>query len=389
MLDPPLIVNATAIGQRADGIAAYGVNLVKALWSTGVERPITVVLNEDARCFFPDDKIPADVSLRWVGAGMSPSRGTRGNLRRSLFANHLSRRHSSALVFALSQLEAPIAGGRGIVTVHDTIPLLFRDTHPRQYHFYRHYLGRALRRASAVITPSQTTRDDVCRHFNLDGAHVHVIPHGCPVPASSCARPDRHRDRYVLWIGRSDPTKNLAALRAAFHMIERRMDVRLIMAGEGTEVDLNAAGSDDGLGRVTILGPVSETEKIALLDGASVLVCPSLYEGFGFAPLEAMARGCPVVAARAGALPEVCGNAAVYVDPTQPEQIADGLLRVLTNPHLAGELVERGRARASALTWEASARAHLAVIECVARLDSRGLAARASSDGRIEADVLP
>ena len=80
----------------------------------------------------------------------------------------------------------------------------------------------------------------------------------------------------------------------------------------------------------------------------------------------------------------------MYVDPTQPEQIADALLRVLTHPRLAGELVERGRARASALTWEASVRAHLAVIECVARLHPRGLAARASSgDGRIEADVLP
>jgi glycosyltransferase involved in cell wall biosynthesis len=389
MLDPPLIVNATAIGRRADGITAYGVNLVKALWGAGVERPITVVLNEDARCFFPDDAIPAGASIRWVGAGLSPSRGTRGNLRRSLFANHLSWQHPSALVFALSQLEAPIAGGRGIVTVHDTIPLLFRDTHPRQYQFYRHYLGRAVRRASAVITPSQTTRDDVCRHYGLDGAHVHVIPHGCPVPASTCARPD-NRDRYVLWIGRLDHTKNLSALRAAFHMIERRIDVRLIIAGEGSEVALNETGSDGGLGRVTVLGPVSETEKIALLDRASVLVCPSLYEGFGFAPLEAMARGCPVVAARAGALPEVCGRAAVYVDPTQPEQIADALLSVLTHPRLAGELVERGRARASAHTWEASVRAHLAVIECVARLHPRGLAARASSgDGRIEADVLP
>ena len=389
MLDSPLIVNATAIGQRADGIAAYGVNLVKALWCAGVGRPITVVLNEDARSLFPGNETPAGASIRWVGAGLSPARGTRGNLRRLLFANHLSRQHPNALVFALSQLEAPIAGGAGIITVHDTIPLLFRETHPRQYHFYRHYLGRAMRRASAVITPSQTTRDDLCRHYDLDGAHVHVIPHGCPVPASTRARPD-NRDRYVLWIGRPDFTKNLPALRAAFHMIERRMDVRLIIAGEGSEVDLNAAGSDDGLARVTVLGPVSETEKIALLDRASVLVCPSLYEGFGLVPLEAMARGCPVVAARAGALPEVCGDAVLYVDPTRPEQIADALLRVLTHPSLAGELVERGRARASAFTWDASVRKHLAVIECVARLDPRGLAARASRGaGRIEADVLP
>ena len=77
------------------------------------------------------------------------------------------------------------------------------------------------------------------------------------------------------------------------------MDVRLVIAGEGSQVDLTATGVDDGsLDRVTVLGPVSEAEKIALLDRASVLVSPSLYEGFGFAPLEAMARGCPVVTAR-------------------------------------------------------------------------------------------
>ena len=390
MRERPLIVNATAIGRRMDGIAAYGVSLVKALWRAGIERPLTVVLNEDARRFFPEAEIPAGASIRWVGERISPSSGTCGNGRRWLFANHLNRQHRSALVFSLSQIEAPIVGGRGIVTIHDMIPLLFRDTHPRQYHFYRYYLGRAVHRAAAVITPSQTTKDDVCRHYGLDGARVHVIHHGCPVPMSEGARSDRPRDRYVLWIGRSEPTKNLPALLQAFRTIARQMDVRLIIAGEGAPADLGAAGSLEGTGRVTVLGPVSEAEKLALLDRASVFVSPSLYEGFGFAPLEAMARGCPVVAARTGALPEVCGDAAVYVDPRQPGQIADAVLRVLTRPLLSRELIELGRMRSSALTWEASVRAHLAVIDRVARLDPAGLMAQASrGDGRIEADVLP
>lgn len=391
MPDRPLIVNATAIGHRVDGIGVYGVNLVKALWCAGGDRPLTVVLNEDARRFFPESEIPVGASIRWVSARMSPSRGTAGNMRRWLFANHLARQHRDALVVGLSQLEAPIAGGRGIVTVHDMIPWLFRGAHPRQYHFYRHYLGRAVHHALAVVTPSQATKDDVCRHYGMESARVHVIRHGCPVPVSGCATSDRHRDRYILWIGRSDPTKNLPALLAAFRMIERQMDVRLVIAGEGSQVDLSATGVDYGsLGRVTVLGPVSEAEKMALLDRASVLVSPSLYEGFGFAPLEAMARGCPVVAARTGALPEVCGDAAVYVDPRQPRLIADALLRVLTNPDLARDLVERGRARASTLTWEASVRAHLAVFDRVARLDLKGRSAPASRrDSRIEMDVLP
>ncbi len=188
-----------------------------------------------------------------------------------------------------------------------------------------------------------------------------------------------------------DPPKNLPALLAAFQAIERQLDVRLVIAGEGPQVDLTAAGVDGGsLDRVTVLGPVSEAEKIALLNRASVLVSPSLYEGFGFAPMEAMARGCPVVTSHAGGQPEVCGDAAVYVDPKQPRQIADALRHVLTHPDLARHLVERGRARTGTFTWEASVRAHLAVFDLVARLDHMGRSAPATTcDGRIEADVPP
>ena len=391
MRDGEIVVNATAIGHRVDGIAVYGAHLVKALWRTCADRPLTVVLNEDARRFFPEPEIPAGASIQWVTARMSPSCGTRGNLRRWIFANQLARRHRKALVFGLSQLEAPVIGGRGVVMVHDMIPWLFRDAHPRQYYFYRYYLRRALNHALAIVAPSQATKDDVCRHYGIDASRVHVIPHGSPVPVSTSVTSQRHQDRYILWIGRADPTKNLSALLEAFRAIERHLDVRLVIAGEGAPIDLAATGVEYGwLGRVTLLGTVNEAEKIALLDRASVLVCPSLYEGFGFAPLEAMARGCPVVSAWTGALPEVCGDAAVYVDPRQPAQIAHALTCVLTDPRLAHDLAERGRARTQALTWDASVRAHLAIFDRVGRFERNAQPAPTSTHGgRIEADVLP
>jgi glycosyltransferase involved in cell wall biosynthesis len=356
----PLIVNATAIGHRVDGIAVYGIHLVKALWTAVGDRAMTIVLNEEARRFFPDSEIPPGVSIRWMSARMSPSHGTRGNLRRWRFANRLAWRHPGALVFGLSQLEAPIAGRPGVVMVHDMIPWLFRDAHPRQSYYYRFYLGRALRHALAVITPSCATKDDVCRCYGIDAGRVHVVRHGTPVPAAAPAARRSRTDPYILCIARPDPAKNLAALFAAFQMIEPRLGVRLVVAGEGTDL---ATGLEDGTGRIVIRGTVSEAEKIALLDGASMLVCPSLYEGFGFAPIEAMARGCPVVAADVGALPEVCGDAAIYVDPRQPLEIADAMRRVLTSPAFGGELAQRGRGRVNGLTWGASARAHLAVFD--------------------------
>lgn len=386
-----LVVNATAIGRRVDGISVYGVNLVNALLRTDASRPLTVVLNEDARGFFPPGAVPRNIDIKWVSARLSPSAGTSGNASRSAFANWLAVRHRDALVVGLSQLEAPIAGGRGVVMVHDMIPWLFRETHPRQYLFYRHYLGRALRRALAVVTPSQVTKDDVCRVFGLDDTRVHAIHHGSPVPVAPRSAIDRSRDRYILWMGRPDPTKNVAALLSAFRIIERRLDVRLIIAGDGSQIDLSIPGPGCGLlNNVIVLGPVTHEEKIRLLDRASVLVSPSLYEGFGFAPLEAMARGCPVVAARAGALPEVCADAAVYVDPHRPQDIADAVIRVLIDRSLASALVERGFARTTSLTWEASAGAHLDVFDRAASLDGgRTTSAARGGDGRIEADALP
>ena len=390
MTQRPLIVNATAIGDRVDGIGMYGVHLVKGLWQAGVDRPITVVVNEDARRFFPESSIPADASIVWVKRRVSPSRGTSGNLRRWCLANQLAWRYRDALVFGLSQLEAPLVGHRSVVTVHDMIPWLFRDLHPRQYHFYRWCLGPALRRARAVITPSQATKNDVCRHYGIDGDRVHVIHHGSPVPVSAGVGTERPGVPYILWIGRVNPMKNLPALLAAFRMIEQQADVRLVIAGEGSsQVDLGAHGVDSRLRtRVTIVGPVSEADKIALLDRAFVLVSPSLYEGFGFTPVEAMARGCPVVAARTGALQEVCAGAALFVDPEQPEQIAKAVLHVLRHPILSRGLADRGLARTNALTWEVSVRTHLAIFDRVARLDPYDESDVAAGRGRVEVDVL-
>lgn len=391
MAQRPLIINATAIGARHDGISAYGLHLLNALWRLPQARAVTVVMTEAARGCFKRDE-PSDGCVQWVTERLSPAYGTRGNLRRWAFANALAVRRRDALVFSLSPIEAPIVGGRGVVMVHDLIPWLFRDSHPRQYYFYRYLLGPALRRALAIVTPSDATRRDVCRYYGLPPDRVHVIHHGSPVPLAPEPPSARTDDRYVLWIGRPDPTKNLPALVEAFRLLQRQIDVRLVIAGDGSEVDGGPSGVAYGaFERITVLGPVTHAEKIALLDGASALVCPSLHEGFGFTPLEAMARGCPVVAAPRGAIPEVCGDAALYADPEQPSQIAEALRHVLTRPDVARSLVERGRIRSQRWSWDASIRAHLALLLRCAHADPTGRSAPTPMvrGTRVEADAWP
>jgi glycosyltransferase involved in cell wall biosynthesis len=383
-----LVINATAIGAAPDGIGVYGLQLLRALFARPARFPVRVVLNEAARPHFGGQTIPVGITVQWVSGKMSPDRGTRGNLRRWLYANALSLRHRESLLFAISQIEAPLVGGRRCVMVHDTIPLLFPRHHPRQHHFYRRYLGAALARASGIVTPSRATRDEVCRWWRLDRARIRVIRHGSPVPLAGDG-PRPARERIILWIGRGSPIKNLSTLTDAFRTIEHETGARLVLAGAGVSFGQGMTGTSEA--GVTVLGPVTEAEKIALLDRASVLVCPSLHEGFGFPALEAMARGCPVVAARAGGLPEVCGTAATYVDPADPASIAQGIRAVLKDETLRLQLTAEGTRRARSFRWDACLDSHVAAWEAAVaeRLDGARVRRPATASSEQTSEAAP
>jgi glycosyltransferase involved in cell wall biosynthesis len=195
---------------------------------------------------------------------------------------------------------------------------------------------------------------------------VRVVPHGVDrrffAPAAAAAPV---QEPYVLFVGTPEPRKNLARLAAALRLLRR----------EGRRERLVVAGADGwGPGApadpdVRFLGRMADDALPALYAGASCLAIPSLHEGFGLPALEAMAAGCPVVAADAGALPEVCGGAAVLVDPLDVAAIARGLARAVDG---RDALVRAGRRRAQAFTWEAAAAAMLDVYREAAATASPG-----------------
>jgi glycosyltransferase involved in cell wall biosynthesis len=365
-----VVVNATSIAGRADGIGAYGVHLLKALAQVDGEIRFQVYLNARARERFEGVAFPDRMRVEWVSGSMSPDHGTQGHLRRWLHANALALRHRDSLLFATSQIEAPLWGRPGIVTVHDVIPLLFPGDHPRQSHYYRRCLGPALRRAAAVITPSETTKRLLASIYGLRPEKIHVIAHGPTVPPRN-GEPASWRGRpYVLCLAHASPTKNLGALVRAFALVQAHIGEDLVIAGTG----LDGAGVGSLLRRLAVpasrvqLRPnVSDGEKLQLLDGASLFVYPSLDEGFGLPPLEAMARGCPVVTASSGSLSEVCADAPVYVDPRDVSGIARTLHAVLRDPERRQRLAQRGLARARAFSWESSVRRHLELFQLVLR----------------------
>ena len=352
-----VVVNATSIGERPGGIGVYGINLVKALVRTDGDLGLSIVLNEAARPHFLDVHWPPHVEVRWVGDSLSPDRGSLGNLRRWLYANRLALQQH-AMVFATSQIEAALVGRPGVVMVHDVIPLRFPQWHPRQRFFFRHLLGPALRRAAAVVVPSGATRDRLLEHYGVTDERIRVIPHGTSVPLR--VEPQAvGRDPLILSFGGASPVKNVQTLVHAFRRVEHLIPHRFVVIGDRRRTGRSSTTGSSS--RIQFVGWVSQREKLELLDRAAVLVCPSFDEGFGFPALEAMARGCPVLSSRAGSLPELCADAAVYVAPQDAAGVAAALLALLSPGPQRSGMVEKGTRRAASFDWDASAAEHLSL----------------------------
>jgi glycosyltransferase involved in cell wall biosynthesis len=243
----------------------------------------------------------------------------------------------------------PKASAPAVVTLHD---VQHRDR-PEFFgrarrSFRRIAYDRAARSAAAVIVTSAFVRDRALALLDLDPARVHVVPHAID---HALFRPgDGEREPFLLYPARPWPHKNHARLfEAVARLRETRPGLRLVLTGDGLE---RLDPLPEGVERWGVVSP----ERLAsLYRRAACLVFPSLYEGFGLPPLEAMASGCPVAAANAGAIPEVCGDAAVLFDPNDPEAIAAAVLEA---DERAEELRERGLARAAGFTWAETARRH-------------------------------
>jgi glycosyltransferase involved in cell wall biosynthesis len=366
-----VLLNATAIGPHPDGISTYAVQLLQGLGALDEGERFHIVFNEAARERLAGVSLPKRAQVEWASGALSPHRGSGGHLRRRLYAEWLSWRDRHRLQIALSALEAPLSGAPSVVTVHDLTPLQLPDHHPRQRHFYRSVLPPALRRACRLIVPSSSTRDALVERYRLDGGRIRVIPHGSPVPLRG-PQTANGTARSIVCIGRPDPVKNLETLLRAFIRVHDVVPGRLVLAGVGVEASRWSALPLAPLnGRVRFVPHLSDEEKVTLIDEAALLVDASMDEGFGFPVLEAMSRGCPVAAARTGALPEVCGDAAEYFDPRDVDSLAEVLTRVLPDSERRAAMSARGRERAESFSWERAGRAHLEVFEEALRETAR------------------
>jgi glycosyltransferase involved in cell wall biosynthesis len=236
-----------------------------------------------------------------------------------------------------------------ILTLLDVQHLDLPGLFPRGERLFRRLAyDRGSRRADRVIVISEWTRGRVIERLGLDPAHVHAI-HLAVDHERFSPDPAVEREPFLLYPARPWPHKNHARLFEAFALLRAtRPELRLVLTGVGHDDDRLPPG-------VETRGGVATEELVSLYRRAAALVFPSLYEGFGLPPLEALACGCPVASSNTGSLPEVLGDAAVLFDPEDPVAIAAGVVEALERH---AELAALGPQRAAGFTWDATARAH-------------------------------
>jgi glycosyltransferase involved in cell wall biosynthesis len=271
-----------------------------------------------------------------------------------------------------------------VVTVLDVFPITGRDySTPDFQKRFSALLREAVRRAARIITLSKYTADQLALHCGVAQEQIRVIPAGVDLPEGVLDPQERQREReklvgagneMVLAVGAIQTRKNtLNAVRAVASLPS---NYKLVLAGGngyGSEAVYDFIRSAGLESRMKLLGYVTDDRLSLLYQAASLFLFPSLEEGFGLPVLEAMAHGVPVVASATSSLPEVGGDAALYVDPRNPEDIAEKIHRGVEDGDLRADLIERGLARALQFTWQRMAEETLKVYDELSNTPARGL----------------
>lgn len=343
----------------------YAVNLVKHL-----SRLLSLEVLTTAPQLFADT---AGISLSTVSANRFRGAigGVLNNLRMWFLVNGKYERND--IIIAINPFEAvPMPRFRQILIIHDLVPLVFPDEYPLSSRYYRFVLSAAVKRSRHVVVISESTKKDVMRFFNVPDEKISVVYNGFGNEMLSVgAEKDissRIEGPYMLYVGGQSYHKNILKLLEAHDILVRDYGRRekLVLAGAFHKRTyaclMEYAKRRELQGRVKFLGPVPDSELKWLYGNARLFVFPSFYEGFGFPPLEAMSRGVPVAASNASSIPEICGDAAHYMNPHRADEMAKSIYDLLEKNQLREELKRKGMERIKKFTWENTARGFYSVI---------------------------
>ncbi len=321
-----ITINATHIGKKLDGIGRFSLYIIKHFLQ---KENFKIVLNYEALYHIKQKELLLkSANIKLLPQILSPNKGLKAHILRLIFSNFLK-----GTVFNLSQLEISFWNKNQITVVHDIIPLIFPKYHRKQYFFYKKILPQILKkRTKGIIAVSNHTKKMLVELYKIPEEKIKVIYNGIEIPKLS----NKYKDDYILYVGRASPTKNIQRLIKAFLELKKFSEfsnLKLYLVG----TDIPSPHKD-----IFIFNNVSDKQLDRFYRRAKIFIFPTLYEGFGYPVLEAMARKTAVIASKVASIPEIGGDAICYIEnPYNIEEIVEKLKLLLENRGFREQLEEK------------------------------------------------
>lgn len=371
-----IVINATILDKRPTGLGIYTLNIIKSLSTLLKENDKIIVYTS-----YPESLNGLNVNVRQVHELVQPRYGIKAGILRfmwGLFVFPLRLLREEYDVLYNTTHHGILFKGKStaqIVTIQNDVEVSFkfREQHLLQYYYFRHIVPYLLKKSSAVITTSGYARDVLLRYYNSHIARCYYTYNSYDrsvFKSSPSPRDSEVLDKYglqgksyIINVSASYPHKNIENLLKAFKQLKKRLgNIYLCIAGY-RKAYLDSLLHNELNHYIIAIPYVSPEEMGSLYRRALCLAFPSFHESFGIPCIEAMACACPVVASNVSSLPEICGDAAFYIDPFSVESLDNGMYQVLTNDKLKKSMINKGNERAQLFSWDNTAKDIYRIIE--------------------------
>ena len=367
-----IAVNASLLDRRPTGLGVYTEHMIVSLSKLFPDGGLTIYTSVPERFL-----VPRGPRIRRISSRFEPVHGKPAALARLAWTQTLfplaARGHD--LIYNPTHHGVLWRRAAQVITIHDLLPLHFPAQYRMQHMYFKTILPRLLKTVTAVVADSEHTRGDVHRFYGTPLDKIWVVHCGadhvrCQPVGAINLKETYGLERYILVVGASYPHKNVIRALDAFAVAKRSvpdLQFALIAGPSDYLASVKRYVGETGLTDVKFLGYVDHRHLPQLYASAEAFVYPSLYEGFGLPPLEAMVHRCPTIVSRVSSLPEVCGEAAYYVDPLAVDEMAAAITAVVRSPSLQDGLRLKGAQQAALYTWDRAAKQLYSVIERVAQ----------------------
>lgn len=348
-----ILINGRFMSQPVTGVQRYAREVIAALVKSGEAQFEFIIAMPDSNSFEP---IP-DIEISHDNSSLPTA------IWQQVRLPLLMKKLRADLLWSPCNI-GPVFAENHVITMHDAATFAGPEWFSLPFRMYYRLIFPLLgQRSVRVLTSSLFAKEELVRYGISDAEKIRVIPGGVSSQFTYTNLKILNFP-YILTLGSRDPRKNTARLIESWNKlpVNVKKNRKLIIAGRETR-----SFSSEGFGKipddVQFAGYVADNNLPALYSGADAFVFPSLYEGFGFTPLEAMACGCPVISSDTASLPEVCGDAAFYINPYSIESITGGIIKVLTDETLRQSLYKKGLERVKLFSWEKAAKEHIRIFE--------------------------